>query len=266
MRRLVVAAAAFGVLAGCNVGEGSGHASGELYVLGCKNSGDLGSREAPAPYDLKPRFFAGDPINDPVRMSTTTERDNGLIVRLQPSGTRPELNDLLLFNFPNLWEAARCVRGRLMMTDAGPVPDYDVRNCHWPTGGGLPRLRVSPDAWVTADLIPRVTCTKNVVLTAVAAARPENDGRWESWIEFEDFGSALMLDVPPSERPAVARNFKIAFGERVHARMFVLSLEDDQVIEAARRNDPIPPPEAGGRVQGFFDFDLERGLGAQTFP
>ena len=81
MRRVALmgiglAALAFGGLGagGCNVGEGTGTADGNLFVVGCSKDGDevlnYGERGAPAEYHLNPTFFAGDPIED-IGMGTT---------------------------------------------------------------------------------------------------------------------------------------------------------------------------------------------------
>ena len=61
-------------LGGCTVGSGSGSASGPLWVQGCE-----GTQAAPAAFDLRPTFFAGDPIDDPSKATSV----NRLLIRLQ---------------------------------------------------------------------------------------------------------------------------------------------------------------------------------------
>ena len=90
----------------------------------------------------------------------------------------------------------------------------------------------------------------------------------QSRIEFSVFGSARADgNVPAEMRQRVGEGFKVDTGERLVAPHFELVLQDDFVVEAQRRMTfPLPMPEIGGQLSGYFDFDLERGQGAQTFP
>lgn len=255
---------------GCGIGAGTGEAAGTLFVASCRSSGDLGSVEAPAPYSLKPEFFAGEPIAD---IGGGRIKANRLIIRMQSTGRRAELNDVLYFDVTNSFEVARCVRGRT--PTGGPKPDYDARNCSW--AAGTPRLRVAPDAFVSAFLTPRVTCpTTNVVGTAVAT-RPDAMGMpvaaspdtWESWINLLEFGSAVAprSDLPAEQRSVTAPDFRVDFGGRLHVQKFRLLLKDDTFVRAPARGDArMPTSELEATLEGFFDFDLERGQSAQTFP
>ncbi len=49
---------------GCGIGEGSGSAQGPLWILGCRDGDPLGTPDKPMGFDLKPTFFAGEPIED----------------------------------------------------------------------------------------------------------------------------------------------------------------------------------------------------------
>ena len=59
---------------GCTVGSGSGIAAGELWIVGCLEGENFGSPPpgAPAPFDLNPTFFAGEPIGDIAAGRTST--------------------------------------------------------------------------------------------------------------------------------------------------------------------------------------------------
>ena len=75
----------------------------------------------------------------------------------------------------------------------------------------------------------------------------------------------------PQSRDAISPKFRIEFGERIYARTFFLTLMDDHVVNAAINNRPKPASMIGGTLggdptTGKFDFDLERGQGAQFFP
>jgi hypothetical protein len=254
----------------CSRSSGTGEVTGKLYVKGCDGE-DLGTLEAPGDYDLDPRFIAGEPIED-LRVGGVTE--NRLIIRLQSSGKKIEVNDTLTFYVTNSYAVATCVRGRKVASPSGEQrPEYDPRHCSWgPDGKGPPRLRVGPDFPIRASLAPRDRCTKNqhVVGTAVGTAPslpaageapkpPVPPESWESWIELQHFGSA-------TERDDISKGFRVVFGERLHASAFHLTLTDDLEIKAKKRNEPAPELEILGTLEGRFDFDLIRGQGFQAFP
>jgi len=257
----------------CSVGDGSGTVTGNVFMVNCHGTAKpycaddnrCGTPTTPVPYDLQPRFFAAEPIED-LRIS---RRNNRLLIRIQRSGKRTELTDVLTFDVVNTHAVARCVRGRT----SAARPDYDVRNCFRPAGG-LPRLRVGPDADVRATFIPRATCpdaartaeANILVAAAVSRARDQPDGAWDSWIELEQFGSAAQNDRAPEAREPVSERFKVDFGQRLQASNFQLSLEDTRVTATQTNMQASPPADIGGTLGGNFDFDLERGQGAQTFP
>jgi hypothetical protein len=168
---------------------------------------------------------------------------------------------------------ARCVRGRVeVLPGGGTKADYDEKSCFWGPNG--PRIRIGVDQVIRANLLPRYTCKTarpirkeiwNTVGTAISS--DVGSGNWESWIEFQNFGTATAeLSVPATERKTTGDGYKVDFGQRLRALAFRVTLEDDRVLKAIKRMDPVPAPEIGGTLGGWFDFDLERGQGAQTFP
>jgi hypothetical protein len=263
-----LAAAAFSATlvaigSGCTVGSGVGAASGDVYVFSCSCTAfecsggtDMGSLSMPAPFDLSPHFFAGEPIDD---ISRARIVNNRMILRMMRTGNRIEVNDTLYFDVQSAYEVARCVRGRTM----GGQPDWDTSGwCDWTGGQGgnvvaeRPRIMIGPLLPVRSSLSLMYSCNfARVVGVAV-------DG---SWIEFQDFGSAAQPDLPPEMRDEVAGSFKVDFGSRLRAN-FQIELDDERRIAAMKNFDPIPMQEIKGSLTGSFDFDLERGRAAQLFP
>jgi hypothetical protein len=274
-------------LGGCSVGKGVGAASGFLYEYGCSKNGDyrapsgeIGSEDSPAPYDLQPTYFAGEPIDD-LREYTAGSgvMSNRLIVRLQRSGKQLELNDVLTFDISSSYEVARCVRGRV--DPATGEPDWDAGNCYRASDAGPGRMRVQYDSDVHAALTLHATCTANVVASAISAPVPLSyatasppvvaNGAWDSWVEFQEFAGAAQTDRAPMERDAISPKFRIDYGERVYATSFFLTLIDDNVVSAAINNRSQPDSQMGGTLggdptTGRFDLDVQRGQGAQFFP
>ena len=90
-------------------------------------------------------------------------------------------------------------------------------------------------------------------------------------MEFQEFGSAEQSNRVPNERDAVLNTFRVELGQRIYATTFALTLVDDEVVNAAITNLPRPASRIGGTLggdptTGRFDFDLQRGQGAQFFP
>ncbi len=242
--------------AACTVGDGRGEAYGELYVKGCSDDGDYGRPGVPRGYNLRPKFFAGEPIEDIKKDGTR----NRIVIRLQDSGKSLEANDYLQFDIVNSYEVARCLSGGAAIDDATRA------FCHWPAAQAWPRLRVGPNLPIRASLALRETCpSATLVGTArdgegarIDAVVPLPPERWRSWIELSEFGS--------SKNRAVSPNFRVEFNERLRAERFHVDLVDDRVVEAERYREPPPPSDLVGQLDGNFDFELERGQGAQTFP
>ena len=276
-------------LGGCSVGKGVGAASGTLYEYGCSDSGDYcsapdvcGTEKAPIAYDLKPTFFAGEPIDDLRQVHPGTAiMSNRLTVRLQRSGKRIEQNDVLTFDIASSYEVARCVRGKVDAATGAHL--WDEANCYRdPTNDkATGRMRVQFDSPVRAALTLKATCAANLVASAVSAPVPlsytatpnpvATDGRWDSWVEFKEFGTAAQVGTVPTEREDVENTFRIELGQRIYATAFKLTLVDDAVVNAAIKNLPKPASCIGGTLggdetTGRFDFDLQRGQGAQFFP
>src|SRR5262245_38224161 len=86
--------------AGCGVGNGTGTASGMLWIKGCEEGHDKGSPSKPFLYDLQPTFFAGEPIGD----ISSGPPQNRLIIRMQKNGNATEINDTLFFDIPSSFE------------------------------------------------------------------------------------------------------------------------------------------------------------------
>jgi hypothetical protein len=270
---------------GCSVGKGVGAASGYIYEYGCSKNGDYGTTpDAGAklvadPYDLHPTFFAGEPIDDLREYSAGTEpRKNRLIIRLQSSGKQIELNDVLTFDVASSYEVARCVRGRVL---ADGTPDWSQDNCYRASDAGPGRMRVQYDSDVHAGLTLHATCTANLVASAISRPVPPSyatdpnpavaNGAWDSWVEFQEFGTASQYDLAPQGRTPVEPTFRIDYGQRIYATTFFLTLIDDNVVSAAIAARPLPEPQMGGTLggdptTGRFDFDVQRGQGAQFFP
>jgi hypothetical protein len=274
------------LLGACQLGRGVGAASGVLYEYGCSDSGDYcsdgvcGTAASPVPYNLHPSYFAGEPIDDLRNYSAGTGiMLNRLTIRLQRSGKQIELNDVLSFDVSSSYEVARCVRGRVDGTTG--KNDWDEANCYRASDNGPGRMRVQYDSEVHAALTLKATCEANLVASAVSSpvplsystsvGTPVPPAEWLSWVEFQDFGSAAQSDRPPQERDLVGPKFRIDFGERIYATSFLLTLADDSVVNSAIYDRPRPEPQIGGVLggdptTGRFDFDLQRGQGAQFFP
>jgi hypothetical protein len=241
-------------LAGCTVGDGVGQASGQLYVKGCNKNGDWGEPGMLRAYDLRPEFYAGEPIED-IKQDGSRNR---IVIRLQDSGKSLEANDFLQFDVVNSYQVALCLRGM--------IDEATRAFCYFAPGATWPRLRVGPNLPIRASLALHETCP---LATLVGTARDGDGARidtvvplapemWRSWIELSEFGTARNRDVSPT--------FRVEFNERLRAENFHVELIDDRVIEAERLREPLPIPDLLGVLDGNFDFELERGQGAQTFP
>lgn len=243
----------------CTVGSGSGAARGTLFVKGC---GDNGEDYEADDFDLSPRFFAGEPIEDIARGGILTNR---LVIRMQRNGNRIEVTDTLYFDVNSAYEVARCLRGKTI----NGVPDWDTSGwCDW-TGGASgtvraerPRIQMGPKLPISSSLSLLYTCNR---------ARVVGVGVEGSWIDFLDFGKAPQPQFTnPDDRKPVPGDFKVDFGDRLQANFRVV-LEDGRRVEAMQEMDPLPNAAIGGGLGGTpetgrFDFDLERGRAAQPFP
>jgi len=287
-----LAAGVLGVLAlaagGCTVGSGSGSVKGDIFFLGCDpppSHGPYGTPEMLRPFNLDPHFFAGEPIEDPGDVATAMPT-NLLTIRVQRTGNRIEVNDVLYFNIRNSYEVARCVRGQ---TKNG-VPQWDQRMttslfteqptmtpwCDW---SGVPPILDGGvfDAGSDAGTITPGKAvihlgTEELVNSSLALLftchQADVTGQaFDGWIQFDDFGDAAQPEITdPELRTPVPADFKVNFGDRLRAH-FTIVLGDSIVVGAIKMIMPIPPvSRIGGSLSGYFDFDLERGRAAQPFP
>jgi hypothetical protein len=270
---VVVVAIAAAAAGGCTVGGGSGRVRGEIFVEACGEEGEnyAGPVDGAAPmdgglppraFDLEPSFFAGEPIEDIARGGVRTNR---LIIRIQSNGNRIEVTDTLYFDVRSAYEVARCLRGRTV----NGVPDWDMNGnwCEWAPGATRPRIYMDHKLPVNGTLSLMFTCSRARIV-GFAIDRPMVRG---SWIDFLEFGSALVPEtIPPEQRAKIPGDFKVEFGQRLSAN-FRVDLEDQRRVEAARQMLLIPPPRIGGTLggtpeTGSFGFTLERGRAAQPFP
>jgi hypothetical protein len=243
---------ALALLVGCGVGQGSGSALGPMTMDDCGGPGRVfPPPDAPQDYNLAPRFFAAEQLLD---LSGGRGKSNRLIIRLQANGRQREANDVLEFDIPNVYEVGRCLLGDI---DSGAATKLDPGNC----AGG--RIRVGTGALIHAYLVPNLKCSTKMQMydhvgTAISTMQP-NGGAWESFIDFEFFGGLRNKPLQP--------DFKIDIDDRLKAS-FTLQLEDDAVISA--QLDPlmpvVPTSHIHGNMKGDFDFLMQRGQGAQTFP
>jgi hypothetical protein len=256
---------------GCVVGEGSGSAQGPLWMLGCFEGDDDGTEANPIMYDLAPTYFVGEPIED----ISDGPPSNRLIIRMQRNGNALEITDTVYFDIPNSRDVAACLRGQTINgvpngwdnVSTGTVDTLDPAWCQPPVpppdGSGFPRIRLFPFGPVRSSFTPFNTCESSAhpphitSITGVAA---------DGWIDFLDFGSAEENGLAPDERHDLDKDFKVDFGQRLYANFHIV-MGDDRVVTAERLMvEPPPAPTIGGTLDGYFDFDLQRGQGAQTFP
>jgi hypothetical protein len=278
-RLLISAALAAVSAAGCGIGEGSGSATGEMWMLGCDEGEDFGTEAMPKGFSLDPTFFAAEPIED----IADTPPMNRLIIRMERSGNAVEINDTLYFDIRDSAEVARCLRGRTV----NGVPDWDTSSGTldaagmvdptappWcipaPTMDQLATIRLVPFGPVAVSFAPLATCHSSmhppafVNITGVA-----NGGT----IAFQHFGGAVQTTpadqalTPPDMRNPIFADFKVNYGERLQATFEINPMGDERVA-AAIRDKILPPPAAdiGGYLNGDFDFDFQRGRSEQTFP
>ena len=246
-----------GWLGGCTVGDGDGRGRGARSTCkDCNQNGPWGAPGLPDAYDLRPTFFAGEPIED-------IKKDGGrnrIVIRAAELGQE------------HRGQRRPAVRHRQQLP-GGPLrarqvrqPEISTPSAHRPAGQAWPRMRIGPNLPIRVSLALRETCPYATLSAPHATARgrpstassPLPPEQWRSWIELSEFGSARSRDP--------ARHFRVDFNERLHRP------------ELPRRPDRRPrgrgeaaaraPARAGAHrhLDGNFDFELERGQGAQTFP
>jgi hypothetical protein len=276
--RLLIPTAALAAAsaAGCGVGDGTGSAKGDLFMLGCSDGHDFGSPTMPQPWDLQPTYFVGEPIEDIADPSDIQSAQNELIIRMQRNGNAPEITDTLYFTIHNSADVAACLRGQTVngapqwdTTSTGTVdPTVTTPWCMAPVatadgGTGFPRIHLVPTGPVRVSFTPLGYCASTMHPPAIVSITGvASDG----YIDFLDFGGAMQNDKTPDMRNPIPTDFKVNFGERLNAN-FNFTMGDDRVLTALMlKVNPPPDPRIGGTMAGNFDFNLQRGQGAQTFP
>ncbi len=159
------------------------------------------------------------------------------------------------------WSGGAPVGDGGVVADAGAGGDAGDAGTDAGASAGLPpptgyaRIHLGTEEFVRSSLSLLFTCHQaNVVGLA-----------FDGWIDFLDFGGAAQPQLRPEDRQDLSRDFKVNFGDRLRARFHIV-LSDQRIWTAIKDLMPIPKPLIGGTLDGFFDFDLERGRGAQPFP
>jgi hypothetical protein len=106
------------LLAGCQIGAGTGQVAGTVYLRSCANDTGLGTLAAPAAYTMNPTFFAAAPTLDFSRPFPM----NRLSIRVQPDGRRIEEADVLLITIASVGQVA-AVQGQAISVG----PDTNTR-------------------------------------------------------------------------------------------------------------------------------------------
>jgi len=193
---------------------------------------------------------------------------------MQRNGNALEITDTLYFTIANSGQVAACLMGQTIngvgqwdMTSASvnPMdPPWCMPAVPPPDGSGFPRIRLFPTGPVRVSFTPLGTCSSTMHPPAIVSI---TGVAMDGYIDFINFGVALdQSNVPSDMRTGVGNDFKVDFGQRLQAN-FNFTMGDDRVATAIRMMiDPPPAPTIGGTMTGNFDFNLERGQGAQTFP
>ncbi len=157
MRHMRLALPLLLVVAGCGLGDGKGALAGTLFLRGCTHDYDFGALGNPAAYDMRPTYFVADPINA-LASREPLHPINKVILRVQPSGNRPDEADLLFINVADDSQVALAV--------------------------GTP-MAIGPTTNVRASLTLRQTCP-------TAEVEPELDGTM-TWTAFGSAGATTGL-------------------------------------------------------------------------
>ena len=257
----------FLAVAGCGVGEGVGRVAGMLYVHQCTPDSDYGTPATMSRYELDPEFFVGEPIED-IRKDGI---ENRIVIRIETVGRRVRnsggiiargvVKDQIIFDI-DVYPVARCVSAA-----AAGMITAELQSFCYLTAEGRPRVRIGPEQPVRVSFVPRATCPRNAYVVGAARGddprptgvrQPVPPTAWQSWMEWTYFGSA--------QRGGVQEGFSLEFGERLQVENFQVAIDDDKVIKAEIEERLSPTAEIKAELGGTFDFDLDRGQGAQTFP
>ena len=213
-------------------------------------------------FDLKPTFFAGEPIEDIAGIPPS----NRLIISMQAQRQLGGDQRHPYFDIRNSAQIARCIRGRTV----NGVPDWDTSSGMLAPDGTVadraPRAAVVhaarhdgraasdssvPFGPVAVSFSPLATC--HVVDSAmhppaiVAVNGVANDG----YITFSDFGSAVQSEPDPRRTLRRTRAYgstttsRSTYDEQLQAT-FHFTVEDERVA-AAMRDMVVPPIDARHR-------------------
>jgi hypothetical protein len=239
-----------------DLGVGTGTVTGVVSVPECtfKNGPPMPYPHGD-PFDLKPTYFVGEPIEaDPVNGPRFPA--NQMVIRVQPDSLRKEDADILIVWVSDSAAVARCIRGDM----PGGAPEWDPLLCDR-TGAaadGPGRMFVGmtgekvraflafnhscPQAFVSADALG--ACTDGCPDVSLCPGR-------DSWITFSHFGNIPQAGV------AIPPGFRVNDNETIEASDFHLELCDGATVRAKLDYIlPIPKPNIVATLNGNFRFDL----------
>jgi hypothetical protein len=173
--------------AGCTVGSGSGSAVGTLMDVGCNSAGAYSTL---TPFSLSPTFFAGEPIEDvcPPPGNCSGPHMNRLVIRMQRTGNRIEVNDVLYFDVLNTLKVAECVRGAVV----NGMPDWDTRLVTGSDGSLIPGLPWCD--WNAADYV--LTPDGGALDGGASDGGASDGGAPDAGVTVSDGGVPLVMTLP----------------------------------------------------------------------
>ncbi|MEP6652688.1 MAG: hypothetical protein ABJA82_04990 [Myxococcales bacterium] len=258
----------------CAVGAGTGRVTGTIDAPQCTFDPPTGI-SGKKPFNLEADFFAAVPIDADAILGPAFPA-NQMIIRVQHSGARMENANALMFWIFDSAKVARCLRGAY----PGGVQEWDDSYCDRSDATRPPRLLIGMTReMVSAFFVLNASCptaflSANALGACTAADSNCPDvticpGRG-SWITFTGFG-----DIELDKSKPIDAAFRVNDGERIAARMDATSTEAAfhvELCDVATVNDainrlvPLTKPRILGTLEGFFDFQLERGQAGQPFP
>lgn len=252
------------IMACTDLGVGSGSVMGRIDVPACSfdqnNDGKPVPYQHEEPYNFKPTFFAGSPIDaDPLNGPRFPA--NQMVIRVQPHALRKEDADVLIVWVFDSAAVARCVRGA--MPEGGPEWDPMVCDRTMAQDRQPGRMLVGMTSeQVGAFLALNHSCPQGFVSANALGACTDDScpdvalcpGR-NSWITFSEFGR-----IPADRTKAISPRFKVNDGDTIEASDFHLELCDGATVRAKLDNMlPIPKPNIVATLNGNFRFELVRG-------
>lgn len=250
MRRGAVAVAALlggWLVTGCGIGEGKGEVKGTLHITGCFGEGDdLADRKA---FDLRPEFFAGEPIDDP----TPTGGLDQIRIRVQSSGASVQNADALVVDVVDVAQVAARLGQWIEVYAAGDSTPAGVQPVS-PVRISLDLLRTCGRLWPSVAQWSLVADTDVDFATTgvISKIRFTRLGGRGCVVDETGVHDCETTDGGP---------YQVDFGGDIRAE-FDLQLVDPR----PRYLSPEYPALGAGHVVGYFDFTLRRGRVAQAFP